>query len=143
MPPIDAFPGINATLNSISTLLIATGLVLIKTGRRNAHRKVMLAAIATSTLFLACYLYYHFNTGSTRFGGTGAVRVVYFTILLTHTVLAAATPFLVLATVIPALRERFDRHRRIARWTAPIWLYVSVTGVVIYLMLYRGPWPHL
>ncbi len=134
---IESFPALNATLNAISATLIATGYVLIRQGRREAHRNTMLAAVATSTLFLACYLYYHFHTGATRFTGTGAIRTVYFTILITHTILAALVPFLVLGTVVPALRERFDRHRRIARWTLPIWLYVSVTGVVIYWMLYQ------
>jgi uncharacterized membrane protein YozB (DUF420 family) len=137
MIPLDSFPGLNATLNGISALLIATGLVLIRAGRRNGHKAAMLAAVATSTAFLACYLYYHFHHGSTRFGGEGAVRTAYFTILLTHTILAAAVPFLVGTTVFFALRGNLDRHRRIAKWTAPIWLYVSATGVVIYWMLYR------
>ena len=97
----------------------------------------MIAAVLTSIAFLASYLYYHFHAGSTRFTAQGFVRTVYFTVLISHTVLAALVPFLVVATLIPAIAERFDRHRRVARWTLPIWLYVSVTGVVIYLMLYR------
>lgn len=135
---LDQFPSINASLNAISAVLITTALILIKRGRRRAHRNVMLAALATSTIFLGCYLYYHFHTGSTRFTGTGAMRTLYFTILITHTILAAMLPVLVTATVVPALRGRFARHRRIAVWAAPIWLYVSVTGVVIYAMLYQG-----
>jgi uncharacterized membrane protein YozB (DUF420 family) len=100
----------------------------------------MLTALACSVLFLVSYLTYHYHTGSTRFPGTGAVRTVYLSILLTHTILAAAVPFLAGITVYRALRGRFDRHRAIARWTLPIWLYVSVTGVVIYWMLYRVAW---
>lgn len=135
---LDQFPSINATLNASSAALITTALILIKRGHRRAHRNFMLAALATSTAFLGCYLYYHFHTGSTRFAGTGSLRIVYFSILITHTILAAMLPVLVTATVIPALRGRFVHHRRIAVWTAPIWLYVSVTGVIIYAMLYHG-----
>ena len=130
-------PALNATLNAVSALLICTGLVLIKQGRRDAHRNAMLSAVTSSTLFLASYLYYHFHAGTTRFQGTGIVRTVYFTILGSHTVLAAAVPFLVAISVILALRGRFDRHRAWARWTAPIWLYVSVTGIAVYVMLYH------
>ncbi len=136
---IDLFPSINATLNASSAALITTALILIKRGQRRAHRNFMLAALVTSAAFLGCYLYYHYHTGSTRFSGTGGLRVVYFSILITHTILAAMLPVLVTATVIPALRGRFARHRRIAVWAAPIWLYVSVTGVVIYAMLYHAP----
>jgi uncharacterized membrane protein YozB (DUF420 family) len=100
----------------------------------------MIAALSVSTLFLVSYLVYHFEVGSVRFQGRGAVRTLYFTILLTHTALAASVPVLALITLSRALRERFDRHRAIARWTLPIWLYVSVTGVVVYLMLYRIHW---
>lgn len=130
-------PALNATLNAVSALLICTGLVLIKRGRRDAHRKAMLGAVTSSTLFLASYLYYHFHAGTTRFQGTGIARTVYFTILGSHTVLAAAVPFLVVITVVLALRGRFERHRAWARWTAPIWLYVSVTGIAVYVMLYH------
>ena len=130
-------PALNATLNAVSALLICTGLVLIKQGRRDAHRNAMLGAVTSSTLFLASYLYYHFHAGTTRFQGTGIARTVYFTILGSHTVLAAAVPFLVAISVILALRGRFDRHRAWARWTAPIWLYVSVTGIAVYVMLYH------
>lgn len=130
-------PGVNAMLNATSAVLLATGYVLIRQGRREAHRRAMLAALASSALFLTSYLYYHFHVGSVKFQGQGPVRTLYFTILLTHTVLAVTIVPLVVLTVVPALRERFDRHRRMARVTLPLWAYVSVTGVVIYWMLYR------
>jgi len=110
---------------------------MIRAGRREAHRRFMIGALSTSALFLASYLVYHFQVGSVRFTGQGTIRTVYFTILLTHTVLAVAIVPLVMVTVVRALRARFDAHRRIARVTLPIWAYVSVTGVVIYWMLYR------
>jgi uncharacterized membrane protein YozB (DUF420 family) len=130
-------PALNAVLNATSALLLATGYVLIRRGRRDAHKRVMLAALASSALFLTSYLVYHAQVGSVRFRGQGAVRTVYFAILLTHTVLAVAIVPLVATTLVPALRGRFDRHRRLARVTLPLWAYVSVTGVVIYWMLYR------
>jgi uncharacterized membrane protein YozB (DUF420 family) len=130
-------PTLNASLNGLSAVLLVVGYVLIRRGRRSAHRIAMLGAFSASTLFLVSYLVYHFQVGSVPYQGTGPIRTVYFTVLLTHTVLAAAVPFLAVITLVRALRERFDRHRAIARWTLPIWLYVSVTGVVIYLMLYR------
>lgn len=130
-------PAFNASINSLVTLLLVTGWILIRRRRIEAHRAVMIAAFALSALFLVSYLVYHYQVGSVRFQGTGAVRTVYFTILISHTVLAAAVPFLAAITLIRALRRRFDRHRAIARWTLPIWLYVSVTGVLVYLMLYR------
>jgi len=130
-------PALNAFLNASSALLLATGYVLIRRGRREAHKRVMLAALASSTLFLTSYLVYHAQVGSVRFRGQGAVRTAYFTILLTHTVLAVAIVPLVASTLVPALRGRFDRHRRLARITLPLWAYVSVTGVVIYWILYR------
>jgi putative membrane protein len=136
---VSDLPGLNAVLNATSAALLATGYVLIRQGRRDAHRRVMLAALATSTVFLASYLTYHAQVGSYRFRGHGPVRTLYFAILLTHTVLAAATVPLVAFTLVPALRGRYDRHRRLARVTLPIWTYVSVTGVVIYWMLYRMP----
>ena len=130
-------PAINATLNGISAILLTIGWVLISKRRIEPHRKVMLSAFATSTLFLICYVIYHANVGSRPFTGQGPIRVVYFTILITHIILAAATLPLALITLSRALRARFDRHKRIARWTLPIWLYVSVTGVVILVMLYQ------
>lgn len=130
-------PAVNATLNSLATVLLIVGYILIRQGRREAHRAAMLAALACSTLFLICYLTYHAQVGSVRFQGAGAVRTVYFTILITHTILAAAVPFLAGRTLFLAYRNRLIEHRRLAKVTLPIWLYVSVTGVVIYLMLYQ------
>ena len=129
-------PALNATLNGIAAVLLVIGWVLIRRGRVRAHRAVMFSALACSVLFLASYLVYHYQVGSVRFQGTGAVRTLYFSILLTHTVLAALVPFLAAITLFRALRRHFPRHRAIARWTLPIWLYVSVTGVVVYVMLY-------
>ncbi len=131
------FPVINATLNGTSAVLLVTAHAMIKRGRMAAHRALMLTAIATSSLFLISYLYYHWHVGSVRFQGQSWSRPVYFSILISHTVLAASIVPLVIITLSRALRERFDRHRAIARWTYPLWLYVSVTGVVIYLMLYH------
>lgn len=130
-------PTVNALLNGTAATLLVVGFFLIRAGRRDAHRRAMTAAFACSVLFLVSYLVYHFEVGSVRFQGTGTVRTVYLSILLTHTVLATAVPFLAVATLVLARKERFDAHRRLARVTLPIWLYVSVTGVVIYLMLYR------
>lgn len=130
-------PTVNAILNGAAATLLVTGFFLIRSGKREAHRRTMTAGFACSILFLVSYLVYHAAVGSVRFQGTGAVRTVYLSILLTHTVLAAAVPFLAVGTIVLARRERFESHRRLARITLPIWLYVSVTGVVIYLMLYR------
>ncbi len=130
-------PGVNATLNTISAALLVAGYVLIRAGRIRQHRACMLAACATSTLFLASYVVYHLNVGSVAFTGQGPVRIVYFTVLISHIVLAALILPLALVTLFRALRERFAAHAAIARWTLPIWLYVSVTGVIVYWMLYR------
>lgn len=129
-------PTLNAALNTLSAVFLCAGYFFIRSHNRDAHQRCMVAAIACSTLFLVSYLTYHFQVGSVGFKGQGWIRPVYFAILITHTILAAAVVPLVLVTFIRALRERFDAHRRIARWTFPIWLYVSITGVVIYLMLY-------
>jgi len=137
MAEYSIFPVINATLNACSAALLVTGRVLIARKNVTAHRAVMLTALGTSTLFLISYLYYHAHVGSVHFRGTGWSRPVYFTILTSHTILAAVIVPMVIITLSRALRQRFDRHRAIARWTFPVWLYVSVTGVVIYLMLYR------
>ena len=131
------FPIINASLNGTSAVLLVIAHNMIKRGRVALHRALMLTAVATSTLFLISYLYYHYHVGSVHFPGQGWSRRIYFTILISHTILAAAIVPLVIVTLSRALRERFDRHRAIARWTYPLWLYVSVTGVVIYFMLYR------
>jgi len=133
----DSLPALNATLNATSAVLLTIGWSLIRRGRWRQHRAVMIAAFCTSVLFLISYLTYHAHAGSKHFAGQGAIRTVYFAILLTHTVLAAAIVPLVLVTLSRGLASRFDRHRAIARWTLPIWMYVSVTGVVVYVMLYR------
>jgi len=131
------FPVINATLNGTSAVLIATGRGLIRRGHVAAHRAFMIAAVACSTAFLVSYVWYHAHVGSIHFQGRGLVRPVYFAILISHTSLALVVVPLVIITLVRALRARFDRHRAIARWTYPIWLYVSVTGVVVYVMLYH------
>ena len=135
MTPI--LPTINAVLNATAAILLIWGFTLIRRKRIQTHRKVMITAFATSCLFLACYLIYHYQVGSVRFQKTGIIRTVYLSILGTHTVLAAMVPILAILTLRRGLAGRFDRHRRLARWTLPIWLYVSVTGVVVYVMLYH------
>jgi uncharacterized membrane protein YozB (DUF420 family) len=131
------FPVINAGLNGASTVLLLTGRWLISQRRIAAHRLVMLTAVATSTLFLISYVYYHVHVGSVHFQGTGWSRPLYFTILISHVALAVVIVPLVIITLVRALRERFAQHRAIARWTFPLWLYVSVTGVLVYFMLYH------
>ena len=133
-------PTVNAVLNATCAALLVTGWLLIRSGRRDAHQKAMTTALLCSALFLVSYLVYHARVGSVRFAGTGTVRTAYLAILLTHTVLAAAALPLALTAFILARRGRFDSHRRLARWTLPVWLYVSVTGVVVYWMLYRSVW---
>jgi uncharacterized membrane protein YozB (DUF420 family) len=137
MLSIADLPALNATLNAISAILLTTGYILIRQRRIAAHRLCMLAAFVTSTLFLTSYLVYHAHIGSRPFAGHGAIRYVYFTILITHVVLAATIVPMVLITLSRALKRRFPRHKAIARWTLPLWLYVSVTGVIVYLMLYQ------
>ena len=129
-------PLVNAILNATAAGLLAIGWILIRRRRIRQHRRVMIAAFSVSVLFLISYLTYHATFGAKHYTGRGPIRVVYFAILLTHTVLAAAIVPLALITLSRALSARFDRHRAIARWTLPIWMYVSVTGVVVYLMLY-------
>jgi uncharacterized membrane protein YozB (DUF420 family) len=135
MTPV--LPTINAFLNATAAALLVWGYTLIRRKRREAHRRVMTAAFVTSCAFLACYLLYHYQVGSVHFPKTGLIRSVYLSILATHTALAAAVPFLAIVTLSRGLSARYDKHRRIARWTLPIWLYVSITGVVVYVMLYR------
>jgi uncharacterized membrane protein YozB (DUF420 family) len=130
-------PALNALLNATAAVLLVFGYRLIRAGRREAHRRVMLSAFGVSIAFLVSYLVYHAQVGSVAFEKTGWIRPVYFTVLISHTVLAAAVPFLAIVTLRRALKANFVSHRRIARWTLPIWLYVSVTGVVVYLMLYQ------
>lgn len=133
----DDLPAVNAALNGTCTVLLLIGYVLIRKRKIDAHRVVMVAAFVVSAIFLASYLTYHALHGSTRFTHTGVVRYVYFVTLLTHVVLAAVNLPMVLITLYRAARQQFDKHRRIARWTFPIWLYVSVTGVIVYFMLYQ------
>lgn len=138
MIALSDLPAVNATLNATSGVLVTVGYVLIRQKRRTAHAVCMISATVVSALFLASYVYYHAHVGTTRFLAHGLVRHVYHVILTTHTALAVALAlWLVPVTVVRAARRRFDRHKTIARWTLPIWLYVSVTGVVIYLMLYH------
>ncbi len=131
------FPAINATLNGASAVLLLVGRSFIARKQVDAHRRTMIAAFCTSTVFLACYLYYHAHVGSVHFQGQGWARILYFSILLTHTVLAVVIVPMILVTLSRGLRARYALHRAIARWTFPLWLYVSVTGVVIYVMLYH------
>jgi len=134
---VSDLPALNATLNATCAILLSIGWWLIRHGRVAQHRKVMIAAFCTSIAFLVSYLTYHAQVGSVHFTGRGPIRAVYFAILLTHTVLAAVIVPLVLITLTRGLKRQDARHRAIARWTMPIWLYVSVTGVVVYLMLYH------
>lgn len=137
MPDLTMLPALNATLNALATVCLVTGWALIRRRRITAHRAAMLSALACSVLFLTSYVVYHAQVGSRPFTGTGPIRAVYFLILVTHVVLAAAIVPLVMVTVTRALRGRFAQHRAIARWTLPLWLYVSITGVVVYAMLYH------
>src|ERR1019366_7515814 len=130
-------PAVNATLNGLSAILLATGFVCIKRKKVAAHRACMIAAFSTSVRFLICYLTYHYYTGVTRFLNPLWFKPIYLTLLATHTVLAVVIVPLILVTLNRAFKERFDLHKKIARWTWPIWMYVSVTGVVVYLILYQ------
>ena len=134
---LSIFPALNASLNGLSGILLLVGHSLIRKKRVAAHRACMLAAFASSTVFLACYLYYHFHAGVIRFQGRGWIRPVYFTLLTSHTLLAIVVVPMVLITLARALRSDFERHRAIAHWTYPIWLYVSVTGVLVYFFVYQ------
>ena len=133
---VSVLPAVNATLNATAAVLLGAGYAMIRSRRVAAHRACMLAAFAVSVLFLSCYVVYHARAGSRPFTGQGPIRAVYFFVLATHVVLAAAVPVLALVTLARGLRGTYDRHVAIARWTLPIWLYVSVTGVVVYVMLY-------
>jgi putative membrane protein len=134
---IPILPHLNATLNATSAILLIAGYCFIKRGRVVAHRRCQLSAVTASVLFLISYLVYHYHHGATRFPGQGIVRPIYFTILTTHTVLAVVIVPFVIVTILRAKRGDFVRHKAIARWTLPMWLYVSITGVVVYLMLYH------
>ena len=130
-------PALNATLNAISTMLLLTGYVFIRRGERQKHKACMIAALVTSALFLTSYVIYHAQVGSVPFKGTGWIRTVYFAVLIPHVILAAAIVPPILITASRGLSAKYDKHRRIARWTLPVWLYVSITGVIVYLMLYQ------
>ena len=140
MISIHDLPAINATLNGIAAVLLVVAYILIRQRRIDAHRRTMLAAFTTSSLFLVCYVIYHAQVGSVRFTRQGVVRPIYFGILITHVTLAAAVLPLAIITLSRGLKSQFDRHRAIARWTLPIWLYVSVTGVLVYVLLYQPTW---
>jgi len=137
MLTVEQLPALNAALNGLAAVMLVAGWVLIKRGRELAHRNMMLAAFGVSVLFLISYLVYHFNVGSVKFTGPAGVRTVYLVILFSHIVLAATVPILAVITIYLGLKDRRRRHRQFARWTFPIWLYVSITGVVIYVMLYH------
>lgn len=134
---ISDLPAVNASLNAFSTIFISAGWYLIRRGHWRQHIACMITAVVSSAVFLVSYLTYHAYAGSTRFAAAGIVRPIYFTILITHVLLAFTVLPLVIITLVPVFRRRWDKHTRIARWTMPIWLYVSVTGVIVYLMLYR------
>jgi putative membrane protein len=135
--PLTDFPALDASLNAASAVLLTAGYLFIRRRNVPAHRACMVSAFCTSSIFLACYLWYHVHHGITRFTHHGFIRVFYFTLLISHSSLAAVIVPLVLITLYRAFRKRFTLHRRIARWTLPLWLYVSVTGVVVYWVLYR------
>lgn len=135
--PLSCFPGLNASLNAICTVFLLAGYSFIRRGKILAHKACMASAFVCSAVFLGSYVYFHLHAGVIRFGGHGWIRPVYLTLLVSHTILAIVIVPLILVTLVRALRQRFDRHRAIARWTLPMWLYVSVTGVVIYWLLYR------
>ncbi len=134
---VSSLPAFNATMNALSGLLLLNGYRLVKARRLLAHRRSMLAACTTSTIFLASYLFYHYHAGSTRFTGTGVIRTIYFTILISHTILATVIVPLAILSVVHGLRDNRPLHRKISRWTFPIWMYVSVTGVLVYFFLYQ------
>jgi uncharacterized membrane protein YozB (DUF420 family) len=136
---VSSLPAVNASLNALATVFLVAGYVFIRRGNREMHKRCMLGALATSAVFLVCYLVYHYYAGSKPFTGQGPIRIVYFFILGTHIPLAAIIVPLALLTAFRGLRNDFARHVRIAKWTFPLWLYVSVTGVLVYLMLYQFP----
>lgn len=134
---VQDLPLVNATLNGTATVLLLIGFTLIKTRHVKAHIATMLTALVVSSAFLACYLYYHYKVGHVEFAGTGIIRPIYLTMLASHILLAIVNLPMIIMTVVPALGRRFDKHKRMARWTFPVWLYVSVTGVLVYLMCYH------
>lgn len=134
---ISNLPHFQATMNLLCTAALLTGYYFIKKENKEAHKKSMVTALSASVIFMVSYLYYHYNVGTYKFGGEGSIRTVYFTILFTHTVLSVVMLPMIVLTVYRAFRQDFERHPKIARWTLPIWLYVSVTGIIIYTMLYH------
>jgi putative membrane protein len=140
MPSVHDLPAVNASLNALSGILLVCGYVLMRMKRIELHRRFMIAAFSTSGLFLVCYVVYHAQVGSVRFTRSGLVRPLYYTILATHVTLAATVLPLAIVTLTRGLKGRYVQHRRIARWTFPIWLYVSVTGVLVYVLLYQPTW---
>ena len=140
MVTVHDLPAVNASLNALSGILLITGYVLIRARRIQQHRACMIAAFAASSLFLISYVVYHVQVGSVRFTRQGFVRPLYYTILITHVTLAATVLPLAIITLSRGLKARFPEHRRIARWTLPVWMYVSVTGVLVYVLLYQPTW---
>jgi len=140
MVTVHDLPAVNASLNALSGILLLAGYVLIRARRIQQHRACMIAAFATSSLFLICYVVYHAQVGSVRFTRQGFVRPLYYTILITHVTLAATVLPLAIITLSRGLKARYPQHRRIARWTLPVWMYVSVTGVLVYVLLYQPTW---
>ncbi|MFQ5412631.1 MAG: DUF420 domain-containing protein [Phycisphaerae bacterium] len=134
---VQDLPHVNASLNALSAVLLVTGYACVRHKKITAHKSCMFGAVAVTGSFLTCYLIYHFQVGSVGFSGRGMIRPIYFTILISHTVLAASLAVLVPITLVRALKGRIDPHRRIARWTLPLWIYVSITGIVVYGMLYH------
>lgn len=141
MSAASILPHVTASLNAVALCFLVAGLVLVRAGRRDLHRRAMLGAVVTSALFLAVYVVYHFAAPIFVFRGTGLIRPVYYVLLISHVILAALVTPMIVLTLVRALKGDFSRHRKIARWTLPIWLYVSVTGIVVYVMLYRINWP--
>ena len=141
MLSVENLPALNAALNGTAGILLAIGYYYIRQGNMTAHKKIMISAFVVSSVFLVSYLIYHAHAGSTKFLGTGFIRPVYFTILISHIILAAAIVPMAIITMFRGLKARYDTHKKIARWTLPIWLYVSVTGVIIYFLLYHI-YPH-
>jgi uncharacterized membrane protein YozB (DUF420 family) len=139
--PLSSLPALNASLNAGCTVLLLAGYSSIRRGKIRAHKACMASAVVCSAVFLGSYVYFHLHAGIIRFGGEGWIRPVYFTLLVSHTILAIVIVPLILIALARALRQRFDRHRAIARWTLPLWLYVSITGVLIYWLLYRAYTP--
>jgi len=137
MIPISALPTVNAILNSLSAVLLIAGYIFIRRKNVSAHRTCMMAAMGASAIFLISYLTYHYHHGSTRFAGQSMARAIYFAVLISHTILAAVVLPMALTTFYRAMKKQFARHAAIARWTFPVWLYVSITGVIVYLMLYH------